>query len=84
MAWRRPLRRRAARARRKKRTAKKPDDAPVFAARAEGTSPERGGDSENAVPSRPRTSLGDGVVKAAVSRIEWPSFYAASIGRTPV
>jgi hypothetical protein len=59
------------RARKKKRTAKKPDDASVFAARAEGASPERGGDSENAGRSRPRTSLGDGVVKPGGSRIEW-------------
>jgi hypothetical protein len=34
-------------------------------------SPERGGDSENAGRSRPRTSLGDGVVKPGGSRIEW-------------
>ena len=32
---------------------------------------ERGGDSESAVRSRPRTSLGDGVVKPGGSRIEW-------------
>ena len=44
------------RARKKKRTAKKPDDASVFAARAEGASPERGGDS---------------VVKPGGSRIGW-------------
>ena len=59
------------RARKKKRTAKKPDDASVFAASGEGTSPERGGDSENAGRSRPRTSLGDGVVKPVGSRIAW-------------
>ena len=59
------------RARKKKRTAKTPDDASVFAARAEGASPERGGASENAGPSRPRTSLGDGVVKPVGSRIAW-------------
>jgi hypothetical protein len=57
------------RARKKKRTAKKPDDASVFATGAEGASPERGGDSENAGCSRPRTSLGDGVVKPGGSRI---------------
>ena len=51
---------------------KKPDDASAFVASGEGTSPERGGgDSENAVRSRPRTSLGDGVVKPVGSRIEW-------------
>ena len=34
--------------------------------------PERiGGDNENAGRSRPRTSLGDGVVKPGGSRIEW-------------
>jgi hypothetical protein len=32
----------------KKRTAKKPDDTSAFVASGEGTSPERGGDSENA------------------------------------
>jgi hypothetical protein len=57
---------------RKKRTMKKPDDASAFVASGEGTSPERvGGDSENAVRSRPRTSLGDGVVKPVGSRIAW-------------
>ena len=35
-------------ARKKKRTAKKPDGASAFVASGEGTSPERGGDSENA------------------------------------
>jgi hypothetical protein len=59
------------RARKKKRTAKKPDDASPFVASGEGTLPKRGSDSENAVRSRPRTSLGDGVVKSAGSRIEW-------------
>ena len=60
------------RARKKKRTAKTPDDASPFVAGGEGTLPERvGGDSENAVRSRPRTSLGDGVVKPVGSRIEW-------------
>src|SRR5512133_3498960 len=49
---------------RKKRTAKKPDDASPFVASGEGTLPECGSDSENAVRSRPRTSLGDGVVKS--------------------
>jgi hypothetical protein len=56
---------------RKKRTAKKPDDASPFLASGEGTLPECGSDSENAVRSRPRTSLGDGVVKSASGRIEW-------------
>ena len=51
---------------------KKPDDASAFVASGEGTSPEGvGGDSENAVRSRPRTSLGDGGVKPVGSRIEW-------------
>ena len=63
----------------KQRAAKKPDDASVFAARAEGASPERGGDSENAGRSRPRTSLGDGVVKPGAGGSSGPSFYAASI-----
>jgi hypothetical protein len=43
-------------------------------ASGEGTSPERGGgggDSENAGGNRPRTSLGDGVVKPVGSRIAW-------------
>jgi hypothetical protein len=48
------------------------DDTSPFVASGEGTSPERvGGDSENAVRNRPRTSLGDGVVKLVGSRIEW-------------
>jgi hypothetical protein len=60
------------RARKKKRTAKKPDAASPFVASGYATSPERAfGDSENAVGSRPRTSLGDGVVKQGGSRIEW-------------
>jgi hypothetical protein len=53
----------------KKRMAKKPDDAspsPLVAS-GEGTSPERGSDSENAARSRPRTSL----VKPGGSRIAW-------------
>jgi hypothetical protein len=50
---------------------KKSDDASAFLASVEGTSPERGGDSENDVRSGPRTSLGDGVVKPVGSRIEW-------------
>jgi hypothetical protein len=55
-----------------KRTATKPDDASPGVASAEGTLPERiGGDSENAGRSRPRTSLGDGVVKPGGSRIAW-------------
>ena len=62
----------APRARKQKRRAKKPDDASAFVASGEGTLPERGGgDSENTVRSRPRTSLGDGVVKPVGSRIEW-------------
>ena len=60
------------RARKKKRAAKKPDDASAFVASGEASSPERAfGDSENAVGSRPRTSLGDGVVNQGGSRIEW-------------
>jgi hypothetical protein len=57
------------RAKKKKRIAKKPDDASPFVASGEGTLPERGRDGENAVRSRPRTSLGDGVVKPGGSRI---------------
>jgi hypothetical protein len=60
-----------ARKKKKKRTAKKPDAASPLVASAEGTSPERGGASESAVRSRPRTSLGDGVVNPGGSRIEW-------------
>jgi hypothetical protein len=75
------------RARKKKRMAKKPDEAspsPLVAS-GEGTSPEGGdGDSESAVRIRPRTSLGDGVVKPGGRRIGGQSFYAASIGWTPV
>ena len=57
---------------RKKRTAKKPDVASPFVASGDATSPERvGGDSENAVRNRPRTSLGNGGVKRVGSRIEW-------------
>ena len=60
------------RARKKKRTAKKPDDASPFVASGDATSPERvGGDSENAVRNRPRTSLGNGGVKLVGARIEW-------------
>jgi hypothetical protein len=60
------------RARKKKRTAKKPDVPSPFVASGESTSPERGGgDSENAVRGRPRTSLGDGVVKLGGRRIAW-------------
>ena len=51
--------------------AKKPDDASPFVSSGEGTLPERGRDSENAGGSRPRTSLGDGVVKPVGSRIAW-------------
>jgi hypothetical protein len=60
-----------AKKKKKKRMAKKPDDASPFVASGEGTLPERGRDSENAARSRPRTSLGDGVVKPGGSRIEW-------------
>ena len=55
----------------KKKMAKTPDDASPFVASGEGTLPERGSDGEKAVRSRPRTSLGDGVVKPGGSRIEW-------------
>jgi hypothetical protein len=55
----------------KKRIAKTPDDASPFVTSGEGTLPERGRDSEKAVRSRPRTSLGDGVVKPGGERIEW-------------
>jgi hypothetical protein len=47
------------------------EDASSFVASGEGTLPERGSDGEKAVRSRPRTSLGDGVVKPGGSRIEW-------------
>ena len=60
-----------ARAKKKKRMAKKPDDASPFVVSGEGTLPERGRDSENAARSRPRTSLGDGVVKPGGGRIKW-------------
>jgi len=53
----------------KKRIAKTLDDASPFVVSGEGTLPERGRDSENAARSRPRTSLGDGVVKPVGSRI---------------
>jgi hypothetical protein len=59
------------RAKKKKRIAKTPDDASPFLVSGEGTLPERGRDSENAARSRPRTSLGDGVVKPGGSRIAW-------------
>jgi hypothetical protein len=59
------------RAKKKKRMAKTPDDASPFVASGEGTLPERGRDSENAARSRPRTSLGDGVVKPGGRRIKW-------------
>jgi hypothetical protein len=60
------------RARKKKQTMKKPDDALLFVASGYATSSERAfGDSENAARSRPRTSLGDGVVKQGGSQIEW-------------
>jgi hypothetical protein len=60
-----------ARTRAKKKRKTKAATASPLVSSAEGTSPERGGDSENAVGSRPRTSLGDGVVKPVGSRIEW-------------
>jgi hypothetical protein len=44
------------RAKKKKRMAKKPDDASPFVASGEGTLPERGRDSENAARSRGRAS----------------------------
>jgi hypothetical protein len=59
------------RAKKKKRMAKTPDDASPFVASGEGTLPERGRDGENAARSRPRTSLGDGVVMPGGSRLEW-------------
>ena len=59
------------RAKKKKRMAKKPDDASPFVASGEWTLPERGRDGEKAVRSRLRTSLGDGVMKLVGSRIEW-------------
>jgi len=57
----------------KKRTTTKEaqDAASPFVSTAEGTSPERGRAGENAASNGPRTSLGDGVVKPAGSRIEW-------------
>jgi hypothetical protein len=60
-----------AKKKKKKRIAKTPDDASPFVASGEGTLPERGSDGEKAVRSRPRTRLGDGVVKPGGSRIEW-------------
>ena len=51
----------------KKTTRTVPDDASPWVATAEGTSPER----ESVAPSGRRTSLGDGVVMAAGTRIEW-------------
>ena len=62
---------RQAKKKQKKRIAKTPDDASPFVASGEGTLPERGSDGEKAVRSRPRTSLGDGVVKPGGSRIAW-------------
>jgi hypothetical protein len=59
------------RAKKKKRTPTPPDNASPQVASAEGTSPEGGRASENAAASGPRTSLGDGVVKAPCGRIEW-------------
>jgi hypothetical protein len=73
------------RARKKKRTAKKPDEASPFVASGVGTSPERvGGDSENAVRSRLRTSLVEGVVKPVGSRIEWAQLLPRVDWWTPV
>ena len=51
----------------KQTTRTKPDDASPLVSTAEGASLER----ESAAPSGPRTSLGEGVVKAAGTRIEW-------------
>jgi hypothetical protein len=50
-----------------KTTRRKPDDASPWVSTAEGAWIER----ESAAPSGPRTSLGEGVVKAAGTRIEW-------------
>src|SRR5512132_4517485 len=55
------------RARTKTTTRTVPDDASPWVATAEGTSPER----ERVAPSGRRTSLGDGMVKAAGTRIAW-------------
>ena len=51
----------------KKTTRTVPDDASPWVATAEGTLPER----ESVAPSRRPTSLGDGVVKVAGTRIAW-------------
>jgi hypothetical protein len=55
----------------KKRIAKTPDDASPFGASGERALPEGGSDGEKAVRSRPRTSLGEGVVKPGGGRIKW-------------
>jgi hypothetical protein len=60
-----------AKKKKKKRTPTPPDNASPRVASAEGTLREGGRASENAAASGPRTSLGDGVVKSAGSRIEW-------------
>jgi hypothetical protein len=62
---------RAKKKKKKKRTPTPPDNASPRVASAEGTLREGGRASENAAASGPRTSLGDGVVKSAGSRIEW-------------
>jgi hypothetical protein len=55
---------------RKKRKTK-PDAASPLVSDHDGTSPERGRESEHGARNGPRTSRGDGVVKPAGSRIEW-------------
>jgi hypothetical protein len=59
----------------KRRTKTKEDTDSPLVAEAEGTLPgrtrESESESERVVPSRPRTSLGDGVVKAEGSRMVW-------------
>ena len=60
-----------AKKKKKKRIAKTPDDASPFVVSGEGTLPERGRDGEKAVRGRPRTSLGDGVVRPGGRRIDW-------------
>lgn len=62
-----------ARAKKKKRTTRtrKPDDVSRFVSTGEGTSAERARASAPAAPRGSRTSLGDGIVKPAGSRMEW-------------
>jgi hypothetical protein len=55
------------RAKTKRKRKTKRDEASPLVSTGEGTSPE----CESVAPSRRRTSLGDGVVKAAGTRIEW-------------